>query len=102
MIWPSSPLGILLNWISFTATVSPVAQLSAPGRVSIQSGHGERGFQPRLTVNLGERALPQRITELLRVNFRWDVKNAMSERVDGTHIVIEDLGTGRRRYIGRG
>ena len=30
MIWPSSPFGILLNCISFTATVSPVAQLSAP------------------------------------------------------------------------
>ena len=32
MISPISPLGILLNWICLTATVSPVAQLSAPTR----------------------------------------------------------------------
>lgn len=32
MISGSSPLGILLSWISFTATVSPVAQFNAPAR----------------------------------------------------------------------
>jgi hypothetical protein len=30
MIWDISPFGILANVISFTATVSPVAQLRAP------------------------------------------------------------------------
>ena len=62
MISPSSAFGILLSCISFTATVSPVAQFKAPATVV------SRVRQVRwvtLTIHLSESSFAQRIAQLL-------------------------------------
>ena len=66
MICPSSPLGMLLSCISLTATVSPVAQLSAPTFTMETIYLSLFVVQEKaLTVYLTERAFAKGVPELL-------------------------------------
>ena len=66
IISPSSDFGIFAISISLTATVSPVAQLSAPalGRVLYEAA-GRIAEVNERTIYLSERALAKRVAELL-------------------------------------
>lgn len=87
MISPSSPLGMLLSWISFTATVSPVAQFKAPTYYSAQMITFHE--VARRTINLPKRALSKRIAQLLltrechfrlvRCGIHWSDTNVIIE-----------------------
>ncbi len=77
MISPSSLFGILLNWISLTATVSPVAQLSAPFATAERDLDVEESTH---TVDLTKCPLAQRVSQLLQLDNENDDKNIGVER----------------------
>lgn len=86
MICPSSPLGMLLSWISLTATVSPVAQFRAPTFTINLSLFVVWGRE--LTVYLAERAFAKGIPELL--GGQTSSTRSVAKTI-GTDIVIEQL-----------